>query len=721
MATITFSLGADTYDNEPKQCSAADFDDFVAQISSTDSTKKGQKYLCAPLAEGSHNDPARYRWKAHWRIRELVLPRRFLALDVDGFAAPEHFEEFQQHIAQWNALVYTTASHTADKPRARAIIELSREVDYDEGIRLGTAVQRLLEAELGPANIQLDASVYRGVQPVYVPLRGATTHRFRNAPLDVESFLPDCSSTSPSPSAATVPLTPHAVPGLGVPPAHVIAARATAAPLHAIPLAENPVNIARVQAALAQVSADCRYEQWIEILFALHSTRWQCAETLARVWSMTAPKRYQAAAFASVWRHAKATGGTTIEKLFERAQAALQMSPSVVPAPSTALRSSGKLALPLKPPPPRDYLVGQVLVPGTVAVMAGVGGTAKTTLALQLVVHGALGRQLGAIQIGDFASVLFLAEETTAERDRRLGALCTTLSASERSLVEQRVYCEANAGEDLRMTTIAAGNLFETALVDRVIAATQEHQQACGTRVGLIVLDHARLVMAGDPLAADHVTALLRALNRIAVTTNTAVLLLAHSPKSTLSKDTEADASEVFGSGAFVDHTRAAFVLHTMRESERKHFGLSPDEGRKYVSLTVVKSNYGPSGTQWWFEKEAIPGWQVIRLTPALLLPKGQTQAVCAVGRRIIQIIKRYPGQLSSRSLRDRYAGKNNELAASEGEVRKALERLLATGELISREPTCEERKRLRLPGQTKVVLDLPACGVASGAGWSGV
>ena len=80
------------------------------------------------------------------------------------------------------------------------------------------------------------------------------------------------------------------------------------------------------------------------------------------------------------------------------------------------------------------------------------------------------------------------------------------------------------------------------------IDLAKQHANKADYPVGLIVLDHARLVMAGDPLSADHVTALLRALTRIAVETGAAVLLLAHSPKSTYGKEGEADPSEVFGS-----------------------------------------------------------------------------------------------------------------------------------------------------------------------------
>jgi hypothetical protein len=111
MANIKFSQGRSQYDNQPAQLDAADFDDFVTQISRTSSTRKGQIYICAPLAKGAHSDPQKYVGDAHWRLRNLALPRRFLALDADDFSSPSVFSTFQQEVSQWNSVVYTTARH----------------------------------------------------------------------------------------------------------------------------------------------------------------------------------------------------------------------------------------------------------------------------------------------------------------------------------------------------------------------------------------------------------------------------------------------------------------------------------------------------------------------------------------------------------------------------------------------------------------------------------
>lgn len=699
MTVIKFSFGRNTYDNQPAQRTAADFDDFVTQIRQTGSTRKGETYVCGPFASGTHNDSVKNPGGGHWRIRNLALPRRFLALDADGFSSSTAFTDFQQEVAQWNSLVYTTASHTANAPRARAIIELSREVDCAEGIALGDAVQRMLEANMGVSNIGLDPSVYRAAQPVYTPLVGAQITRYMGLALDVDAVL----------LAWPAPVNSPSLLGLGIAGATSVPNMQPSWMLALISPPETPSEIAKVQTALTNVSADCPYTVWINILFALRSTSWTCAESLARNWSMTAPHRYNQAAFDKVWQHARPNGGISIGTLYYYANQALSPSTSGAAATSAgAVGSKGQMCIPTVPPPPRDYVLGKVLVAGTVGVMAGVGAAAKTTAAIQFAIHGALGRNLGALEIGQFATAAFLAEESPAERDRRFGALCSKLSAAERAQIERLVYCEAAAGQDLRLTVLKDGNVNETPQVDRIIQAVLSHQEQCGTRVGLIVVDHARLVMAGDPIASDHVTALLRALTGIATQTGSAVLLLAHSPKSTYGKDGLADASEVFGSGAFVDHTRAAIVLHTMREKEAKQFGLSDADRKEHVCMQVVKANYGATGGSWWFKREVVPNWSAVELVPVFLLPKGQANTQSSLARKITDIVKANPGQLSSRALRDRYSGTNGKLGASERHVRDALERLLNDGSLILRPPTKVEREKHRLSANTREVLDLP-------------
>jgi hypothetical protein len=60
---------------------------------------------------------------------------------------------------------------------------------------------------------------------------------------------------------------------------------------------ETPRQIAIIQEALGHISSDCSYELWRNVIWAILSTRWQCAEDLALSWSQTAPDRFEWEAF----------------------------------------------------------------------------------------------------------------------------------------------------------------------------------------------------------------------------------------------------------------------------------------------------------------------------------------------------------------------------------------------------------------------------------------
>ncbi|WP_396189461.1 AAA family ATPase [Flavobacterium sp.] len=479
---------------------------------------------------------------------------------------------------------------------------------------------------------------------------------------------------------------------------------------------ETPENIAKVTQALDVLTADCSHDEWRDIIFALKSTLWNCAEDLARNWSMTAPHRWNEGYFNSLWSHAKAIGGIGVGTLFHKAMvfnasASLSLNHQPVhqfddgnTASSHFELGDGRMCIPTLPPSPRDYAYGDTVPFGTTAILAGVGGTAKTTFVMQLAAQGALGKPIGNFPVNSFASMLFLGEENQEERDRRFGAVCVGMPAADLALVQQRVMCFPAAGKDIRLNFLVDNNLTENHLVNDIIDKVRAHHAECGLRVGLIVFDHVRLIMTGDPNAANDVTQLTRILTKIANATNSSVLVLAHSPKSSLGRVESSDASEVFGSGAFVDNTRAAFILNTMRPEEAKDFSIDPKERNEYVCLTTVKSNYGKSGATWWFKKRYLPDWQTITLEPVTLYKQSLFANHNALSQRIIDKVNHNPAQLSERRLRD-LAGKNGEFKASQAEVMRSLDRLLEEGTVVKRPPTVVERKAYRISSNVKEVL----------------
>ena len=186
---FSYSKGKTKYDNLPVQCSAPSFKELASDILQSVSPEKGQTYICAAVSAGLHSDQGKHPNRIdHWRQQKLAEPRKFLAFDFDGFQTPDVWEELREKFP-WKGFFYTTASHTSEAPRSRAFVELSREVDHDEGVEVGEAAQAYLESKITTGWIQFDDSVYRSTQPVYTPVKGFEYYLVKGPVLDVDYTL----------------------------------------------------------------------------------------------------------------------------------------------------------------------------------------------------------------------------------------------------------------------------------------------------------------------------------------------------------------------------------------------------------------------------------------------------------------------------------------------------------------------------------------------------
>ena len=74
-------------------------------------------------------------------------------------------------------------------------------MDRAEGLRLGEVLQRQIEARVGSRALKLDPSVYRGEQPFYGPLVGASVMRYDGDPVNVDEVLKDAPPLKERPQA----------------------------------------------------------------------------------------------------------------------------------------------------------------------------------------------------------------------------------------------------------------------------------------------------------------------------------------------------------------------------------------------------------------------------------------------------------------------------------------------------------------------------------------
>jgi hypothetical protein len=94
----------------------------------------------------------------------------------------------QRYVGSISGCGWPTHSSTAEAPRERAILELDREVTRAEGMAIGRVLMRELQAAFDSA-VVVDASTFRGEQPVFLPPEGVALARFDGDPLPVDKYL----------------------------------------------------------------------------------------------------------------------------------------------------------------------------------------------------------------------------------------------------------------------------------------------------------------------------------------------------------------------------------------------------------------------------------------------------------------------------------------------------------------------------------------------------
>ena len=192
------------------------------------------------------------------------------------------------------------------------------------------------------------------------------------------------------------------------------------------------------------------------------------------------------------------------------------------------------------PPPPRIYVLQDLIVAVKVCVLAGLGGVSKTMMSMQWAVCVALGLPYMGKATLEGAVMLILGEEDCDEIARRFTAIVKImdLSNAQKVLVQKRIRAFPMNGLDCRLTMKQGGALESTAFTTEVIEAAKALEVESGMALSLIVLDHAGQIHGGEFNTREDVVQTMRQVNFIAQKSEAAVLVLAHSPKTAVGKET---------------------------------------------------------------------------------------------------------------------------------------------------------------------------------------
>lgn len=279
---IFYSLGVDKFDNQPMQESAECFKDFQLKILANRSPRKGLNYFCSAFELGEHNEPEKYPGVRRFRLKKLAIPRRFAALDFDGFNSVAAYQATLAVLQRFRGFGYETWSHSPSSPRARAVLELARDVSAPECAALCRRIEQEIEKTVGAGQVNFDKSVYQLEQPIYGPPIGAGVFDFNGPIIDVDDLI----QPAVIDAADNFDWLKNRPNYLGQ------TELASALGGKMIPPDETPRQIMILMNMLKCISADCSYEVYRRVVWAILSTRWDCAVEIAYDWSMTVPNRF---------------------------------------------------------------------------------------------------------------------------------------------------------------------------------------------------------------------------------------------------------------------------------------------------------------------------------------------------------------------------------------------------------------------------------------------
>lgn len=274
---IEFSLGKDKFDNTPQQLVVETFNDFKNTVLSNRSSQKGEIYFCCSFEHGSHQDKSKFPELAAYRGKALAVPRAFLAFDFDGFSDVETYLRTTTYLSNYLGFGYETWSHSTTNPRARAILAISRSVNNNESLILSKYVEQLISAAAEFGNVKFDQCVYNIYQPIYAPPVSAKHYQFNGKIIDVDDLF--LSIELEHPPSIPIKITKSET-------RLMQSLMGKAAP------DETPRQIAILEELLSHINADCDYEVYRRVIWAILSTDWDCAEEIAYNWSITVPGRF---------------------------------------------------------------------------------------------------------------------------------------------------------------------------------------------------------------------------------------------------------------------------------------------------------------------------------------------------------------------------------------------------------------------------------------------
>lgn len=332
-------------------------------------------------------------------------------------------------------------------------------------------------------------------------------------------------------------------------------------------------------------------------------------------------------------------------------------------------------------PPAREWVVSDVLPLGVAGVIAGMGGTGKSYLAMQLSVCVAAGLPCMGWCVPSPGAVLYLAaEDDDDELHRRAWRLIEHMrpTPATREALAERLYVVSRVAQDNLLTATADAEVRRTRVLDRLIAATVQIPD-----LRLVILDPLSRFRGGRANHEEDATRYVEAVEAIREATGATVLSLAHVSQSGIR---EGGGQEIVrGSTALVDGVRWVATLQPLRAEHARDYGVPEDEASRYLRFEIPKSNYTAPVPGIWLRREA--GGVLVRCE---LYDQRETRQRQVAEARYVDVLDRIvsmlrsAGPMTERQLRIQYAGTSGPLGVGERQVRAVVARAIEEGALVA-------------------------------------
>lgn len=236
-----------------------------------------------------------------------------------------------------------------------------------------------------------------------------------------------------------------------------------------------------------------------------------------------------------------------------------------------------------------DYAISPLFRSGRAALITGLGASSKSTLLKELAIAVTTGKSaLGMNVPKPGKAVLILAEDTIEDAHRSLNAIfqAMNLSDDDVALVHKRLIIFAAAGTDC--VIVSSDGDKSSLRLDQLINFVQELGD-----VRLVGLDPAIALTRGRELDELAQRDLANTVEKIAIETGAAVLVISHAAKS-VQYQQEVGSHASRGSGAITDAFRLEVLMRVMTSKEAKTFQIADPDRHRFVRMQVTKANSLP-------------------------------------------------------------------------------------------------------------------------------